>query len=189
MSWISSGFFLSHGPHTGHTGTTSPTLGVPASGLDCNGMVINRHILRDPSDLCPCSSCCALKPLTRYLNTLMMSDGLFYPMAPAHSVPTIVQSYHFQHLPPPSNPLEFMSSLRRGLRGANEVGLWGKLKCVGWRFLRECRVSASQSVLRLTTFVQSNLIIRPLRFPSTRASRLLLQELPVLLIRCCLTST
>ena len=94
-----------------------------------------------------------------------MSDGLFYPMAPAHSVPTIIRRYHYQHLPPPSNPTEFMSSLRHGLRGANEVGLWGKLKGAGWRFLRECRVSSSQSVwtnnFRAVKFDNYNMI--PLR--------------------------
>lgn len=77
----------------------------------------------------------------------MMSDDLFHPMAPAHSVPTIIRRYHYQHHPPPSDPTDFMSSLRRGLRGVNEVGLWGKLKGAGWRFLREYRVSASQRVL------------------------------------------
>ncbi|KAI9465267.1 hypothetical protein BJY52DRAFT_1414237 [Lactarius psammicola] len=64
-----------------------------------------------------------------------MPDGLFYPMAPANSVPTIIRRYQYQYLPPPSNPTEFTVALRRGLRGANEVGLLGKLKGAGWRFL------------------------------------------------------
>jgi len=51
-----------------------------------------------------------------------MSDDLFHPMAPAHSVPPIVRRYHYQHHPPPLNPTDFMSSLRRGLRGVNQVG-------------------------------------------------------------------
>ncbi len=72
-----------------------------------------------------------------------MSGGSFYPMAPADSVPSIVRRYHYQYLPPPFNPTEFMVALRRGLRGANEVGFLGKLKGAGWRFLRACRVSAS----------------------------------------------
>lgn len=72
-----------------------------------------------------------------------MSDGLFYPMAPGDSVPGVIRHYHYEHLPPPSNPTEFMVALRHGLRGVNQVGLWGKLKGAGWRFLRECPVSAS----------------------------------------------
>ena len=72
-----------------------------------------------------------------------MSDSPFYPMAPADSVPGIIRNYHYEHLPPPSNPTEFMVALRRGLRGANGVGLWGKLKGAGWRFLRECHICAS----------------------------------------------
>lgn len=63
-------------------------------------------------------------------NTPIMSDGLFHPMAPADSVPGIIRHYHYQHVPPPSNPTEFMVALRRGLRGANKVGLWGKLRAV-----------------------------------------------------------
>ncbi|KAH9067635.1 hypothetical protein EDB87DRAFT_15900 [Lactarius vividus] len=64
-----------------------------------------------------------------------MSDGPFYPMAPADSVPATIRYYHYQYLPPPSNPTEFAVALRRGLRGANEAGLWGKLRGAGWRFL------------------------------------------------------
>ncbi|KAI9441634.1 hypothetical protein H4582DRAFT_2073796 [Lactarius indigo] len=64
-----------------------------------------------------------------------MSDGPFYPMALADSVPATIRYYDYQYLPPPSNPTEFTVALRRGLRGANEAGLWGKLRGAGWRFL------------------------------------------------------
>ncbi|KAH9006170.1 hypothetical protein EDB86DRAFT_3070187 [Lactarius hatsudake] len=53
-------------------------------------------------------------------------------MAPADSVPATVRYYHYQCLPPPSNPTEFTVALRRSLRGANEAGLWGKLRGAGW---------------------------------------------------------
>ncbi len=73
----------------------------------------------------------------------MASETQFQPMALANSLPGIYRRYDYMHLPPPSNPTQFMADLRRGLRGVNEVGLWGKLKGAGWRLLCECRISAS----------------------------------------------
>jgi len=61
-------------------------------------------------------------------------------MAARNPVPRIVRRYHFQHLPPPEDPTEFMEELRYGLRGVKraQTGFLGKVKSVAWRFLRKC---------------------------------------------------
>ncbi|KAI9507977.1 hypothetical protein F5148DRAFT_1284510 [Russula earlei] len=56
-------------------------------------------------------------------------------MAAPNSVPRVYRRYHYQHLPPPTDPNTFMVELRRGLRGAKRVSFWGTVKSVGWRFL------------------------------------------------------
>ena len=69
-----------------------------------------------------------------------MFSETFYPMAARNPVPRIVRRYHFQHLPPPEDPTEFMEELRYGLRGVKraQTGFLGKVKSVAWRFLRKC---------------------------------------------------
>ena len=79
-----------------------------------------------------------------------MYSEVFYPMAPRNSVPRICRHYHYQHLPPPEEPTNFMAELRRGLRGVDRGGFWGKVKSAGWRLLRECLPFSAKTTM-LTT--------------------------------------
>jgi hypothetical protein len=112
-------------------------------------------------------------------------------MAPRNSVPRICRHYHYRHLPPPEEPTRFMGELRRGLRGVDKGGFWGKVKSAGWRILRGCLLFYAK-ITMLTTPTQSKLTTTSLRKShlSARTSRLRRLRLPALVFgRSLQTST
>lgn len=76
-----------------------------------------------------------------HMSTVISPSEVFFPMASAYSVPRVPRRYHYEHAPPPSESVELMEDLRRGLRGVPKGGFWSKVKSVGWRLLREHFIS------------------------------------------------
>ena len=66
-----------------------------------------------------------------------MFSETFFPMAPSNAVPRVYRRYHYEHAEQPSESIELMADLRRGLRAVPKGGFWSKVKSAGWRFLRE----------------------------------------------------
>jgi hypothetical protein len=87
-----------------------------------------------------------LSLLHLHVHIATMPVTCYYPMALSDGLPKIIRRYHYQHGPPPSEPVEFMGALRQGLRSANRPSLWGKMKSVGWRILRGCYFSVKATM-------------------------------------------
>lgn len=69
-----------------------------------------------------------------------MTSKTYIPMAPANSVPRIHRRYKYVHFPQPSDSVELMEELRRGLRAVPKGGFWSKVKSFAWHFMSELSV-------------------------------------------------